>query len=307
MPLSTEGQLASVGTPASEIEIDAKLVYDLLAEQHPDLAQLSIRLVDAGWDNTMLRLGDDLAVRLPRRELAAQLIEHEQTWLPQLADRLPIPVPTPFRLGEPTQGYPWRWSVVPWLTGVAADQEEPHPNQAKRFALFLRSLHTTAPSHAPQNPVRGVPLEHRAAVVKERMQRLEQKTNLITPEVKQIWNQALNAPIDVPAKWLHGDLHPRNILVDNGAIAAIIDWGDITSGDVATDLAAIWMLFSDSNTRQQAIAEYRDLSEATQNRSKGWAILFAVTLLETGLVDNPRNAALGKRILQNVLADESSN
>jgi aminoglycoside phosphotransferase (APT) family kinase protein len=215
-------------------------------------------------------------------------------------------VPTPVRLGEPTQSYPWRWSVVPWFVGVAADLQEPHPNQAKRFAFFLRSLHITAPSHAPQNSVRGVPLHHRAAVVEARMQRLEQTTNLITSEIKQIWNQALHTPMDVPAQWLHGDLHPRNILVENGAIAAIIDWGDITSGDVATDLAAFWMLFSDSNTRQQAIAEYRDLSEATQHRSKGWAILFAVTLLDTGLVDNPRNAMLGERILQNIREAECS-
>jgi aminoglycoside phosphotransferase (APT) family kinase protein len=272
----------------------------LLEEQHPDLAHLPIHLVDAGWDNAMFRLGDQLSVRLPRRKAAATLIENEQTWLPLLASRLPIPVPTPYRLGNPAKGYPWRWSILPWLPGIAADQEEPHPNQVKLFASFLQSLHIPAPLNAPVNAVRGVPLIQRAASVEERMQRLETKTNLITQKIRNTWNMALNAPIDVEAKWLHGDLHSRNILVENGAIAGIIDWGDITSGDIATDLASIWMIFSDRNVRQQAIAEYGNVSDATLQRALGWAILFGVVLLDTGLVDNPRHAVMGERTLRRV-------
>jgi aminoglycoside phosphotransferase (APT) family kinase protein len=149
------------------------------------------------------------------------------------------------------------------------------------------------PPNAPQNAVRGVPLNQRAASVEERMQRLEIKTNLITQKLRDIWNTALNAPVDVEAKWLHGDLHPRNILVENGVLSGIIDWGDITSGDIATDLASIWMLFSDRNVREQTLAEYPDVSEATLQRALGWAILFGVMLLDTGLVDNPRHAAIG--------------
>lgn len=86
-------------------------------------------------------------------------------------------------------------------------------------------------------------MHHRATSVEERIQRLEQKTNLISEEIKHLWKEALNAPIDVEATWLHGDLHSRNVLVENGVITGIIDWGDITAGDKATDLAAIWMLF----------------------------------------------------------------
>jgi aminoglycoside phosphotransferase (APT) family kinase protein len=301
--MESEGQSSSRGTPISELEIDTTLVYRLLADLHPDLMHLPIHLVDAGWDNAMFRLGDRLSVRLPRRKVAATLIENEQTWLPLLADRLSLPVPTPYRIGKPTLDYPWRWSVLPWLPGVSADRDEPHPNQAKPFASFLRSLHMPAPFNAPQNPVRGVPLIQRADVVEERMRRLETKTNLITPELKNTWNQALNAPIDVQAKWLHGDLHPRNILVESGAIAGIIDWGDITSGDIATDLASIWMLFSDRNARQQAIAEYANVSEATLQRALGWAILFGVVLLDSGLVDHPRHAAIGDRTLRRVSED----
>ena len=303
--MESEKKSSSIGTPIAELEIDAALVYRLLEEQHPDLKHLPIHLVDVGWDNAIFRLGGQLSVRLPRRKAAARLIENEQIWLPHLAEQLPILVPTPYRIGKPAPGYPWRWSVLPWLAGVAADQEKPQANQAKRLASFLRSLHVSAPLNAPLNPVRGVPLNQRAASIEERMQRLEMKTNLITPELKDIWHQALNAPIDVQATWLHGDLHARNVLVENGVITGIIDWGDITSGDSATDLASLWMLFRDQKARQQAIAEYANVSQATLQRAKGWAVLFGVVLLDTGLVDNPRNAVIGERTLRCVSEDKS--
>ncbi len=301
--MKSQGKSSSTGTPIPELEIDVPIVYSLLEKQHPDLKHLPIHLIDAGWDNVMFRLGDELSVRLPRRKVAARLIENEQTWLPLLAHRLPIPVPTPYRLGKPAGGYPWRWSVLPWLSGITADQEEPHANQAKRFASFLLSLHVPAPFNAPLNPVRGVPLNQRAASVEERMQRLEMKTNLMTPEIKETWNQALKAPIDVSATWLHGDLHPRNILVENGVITGIIDWGDMTSGDIATDIASIWMLFSERTVRQQVMAEYGNISETTLQRAKGWAILFGVLLLDTGLIDHPRHAVMGERIFRRLAED----
>ncbi|BCL37952.1 aminoglycoside phosphotransferase family protein [Nostoc sp. MS1] len=301
--MESEAHLHSMGTPVSEIEIDTNLVYSLLSDQHPDLAHLTIRLVDTGWDNVMFRLGDRLSVRLPRRTIAAKLIENEQSWLPLLANQLTLPVPNPYRIGKPANDYPWQWSIVPWISGVAADQAEPHANQAKIFASFLRSLHIPAPANAPLNTVRGVPLRQRQAAVEERMQRLQRKTNLITQKVIDTWNTALNAPIDVEPKWLHGDLHPRNILVENGVITGIIDWGDITSGDIATDLASIWMLFSERNTREQVLAEYANISEATRQRALGWAILFGVMLLDTGLIDHPRHAVMGKKILHRIPED----
>ncbi len=302
--MSSDEKSSLIGTPRAELKINADLVYSLLTQQHPDLIYLPIYLVDAGWDNVIFRLGDKFSVRLPRHQVAAKLIEHEQTWLPLRADRLPIPIPTPYRIGKPTQNYPWRWSVLPWLAGVTADQEEPHANQAKLFIRILRSLHLPAPLNAPKNAVRGVPLSQRAVSVEERLKRLENKTNLITRKIRNIWHKALKAPVDVRDKWLHGDLHPRNILVKNGAIAGIIDWGDITSGDIATDLASIWMLFSEQNIRQQAIAEYGNVSEATRLRSLGWAILFSVVLIDTGLVDNPRHKAIGERTLRHISEDE---
>ena len=133
------------------------------------------------------------------------------------------------------------------------------------------------------------------------MDRVAAKTTLITPQLRQIWDAAVAAPIDVPPTWLHGDLHPRNVLVDQGAISGIIDWGDITSGDPATDLASIWMLFAEPKARQNALAVYGALSEATLLRAKGWAVLLGAMLLDSGLIDSPRNAAIGERALRRVL------
>jgi len=291
------GAATPLGTPAAEFAIDSVFVAGLLAEQHPDLAHLPLQEIDAGWDNAMFRLGDHLAVRLPRRAVAAPLIAHEQAWLPRLADQLALPVPAPYRIGTPARGYPWRWSVVPWLKGAAADQHDPLASQARPFAAFLRSLHVPAPADAPTNPMRGVPLAQRAPTVEARLQRLASKTSLITPQIAHIWHVALSAPLDVPSTWLHSDLHPRNVLVEHGVISGIIDWGDMTSGDCATDLASIWMLFAEPHARQDALAAYGDLSEATLQRAKGWAVLFGVMLLDTGLNDNPRNAAIGERTL----------
>lgn len=287
-----------VGTPSAEIEIDAVLVSQLLAEQHPDLQNLSIQFVDVGWDNAMFRLGDRLAVRLPRRAIAADFLEKEQRWLPQLARQFLVSVPVPYRIGLPGPHYPWRWSVIPWLPGRTADEMQLNADHAHQFALFLKGLHVTAPDDAPKNPVRGVPLILRESMVSQRMQRVAAQTAEITPTLRSLWQQAVEAPIDVEPTWIHGDLHPRNILVDECGITGVIDWGDLAQGDRATDLAALWYLFPQQHLRQQAMDAYGEVSEVTLARAKGWAILFGVVLLDSGLVDHPQHAAIGQKILQ---------
>jgi aminoglycoside phosphotransferase (APT) family kinase protein len=217
-----------------------------------------------------------------------------------LAGQLTLPIPLPIRVGRPACGYPWRWSIVPWLPGVTADTDPPHASQAAAFAAFLRSLHTPAPPDAPVSQVRGVPLRQRAATVEERLDRLAATTDTITLSLRQLWEAAVSAPVDVPPTWIHGDLHPRNVLVEEGRISAIIDWGDLTSGDAATDLAAIWMLFPDEDARQAALAGYGPPSPATIQRAQGWAIFFGLVLLDTGVADNPGNARFGEKILRTV-------
>jgi len=286
-------------TPAAEVDVSDDLVRALLTSQVPDLAGLPLRLVETGWDNFTYRLGPAFVVRLPRRAVGAILIEREQTWLPRLAPQLPLPTPVPIHVGEPGEGYPWRWSVLPWLEGDAADCFEPDSNQAEPIAAFMRALHTPASEDAPPNPVRGVPLATRAAGVEERLRRLEVKTDSITPGIWHIWREALDAPVADEHVWLHGDLHARNVLVQDGAISGIIDWGDLTAGDPATDLAAIWMLLKDAGARACARTAY-GADEATWVRAKGWAVLFGAVLLDTGLTDSPRHAVMGKRTFQNL-------
>jgi aminoglycoside phosphotransferase (APT) family kinase protein len=298
------GPTATSGTPPAEFEITCALVTALLSDQHPDLAHLPLRLVGEGWDNVMFRLGDELAVRLPRRAAAAKLICNEQTWLPRLAKQLTLPVPAPCRIGSAARGYPWRWSVVPWLPGQPAAGNEPAASQASAWGNFLRSLHDAAPADAPTNPLRGVPLQQRATAVQQRMQRLATKTCSITAQTRSVWEAGLSAATDASSTWLHGDLHPCNVLVEHGSISGVIDWGDITSGDPATDLASIWMLFRQPEAHHQALTAYGRISAATLQRAKAWAVFFGVMLLDTGLTDNPSNAKLGETILQTVQQPE---
>ena len=290
------------GTPAAEVNIDEPLIRALLREQHPDLAHLPCVPVDAGWDNVMVRLGDSLCLRLPRRAAAASLIENEQAWLPGLSKALTLPVPVPLRVGLPGCGYPWRWSIVPWLTGVAADLVPPASGEATRLGEFLKTLHTPAPAEAPSNPVRGVPLQQRASKIEERMRRLASMSPpMITADTYRVWEAALAAPIDVGPTWLHGDFHARNVLVDEGRLSGVIDWGDVTAGDRATDLAAVWMLFADPEARSRALSSSGSVTQATYLRAKGWAVNFGVMLLDSGLVDHPRHAAMGEKTLRRVI------
>lgn len=289
--------------PAADIEIDEALVRSLLREQHPDLADLPLQSIDSGWDNAMFRLGEALVVRLPRRVAVTHLIEREQKWLPQLAPLLPIPVPAPLRVGRPAENYPWPWSVVPWLSGRNADLCEPRADQAERLAAFLCALHCPAPANAPVNPYRGVPLLERAEQIDARIRRLEQETTLLNDDVVRIYQAALEVPIDVAPTWLHGDLHAGNLLVDDdGAISGVIDWGDMTSGDRATDLATLWMNLNDRKARENAMRACNGVSEATWLRAKGWAIFFGVTLGTSGLSGDARHAVMARRTLERVVA-----
>lgn len=287
----------SAATPKAEVEIHAELVTGLLSEQHPDLANLPLSVVDEGWDNVMYRLGDSLSVRLPRRAAAAALVEREQEWLPDLAPRLPVAVPSPVRRGVPGCGYPWRWSVLPWIDGAAADLEEPLESEGEALANFLCALHQGAPADAPRNPFRGVPLANRRAMVEERAARVEKAGALDAASLAAIWQDALAAPIDVADTWIHGDLHARNVLVSQGRITGVLDWGDMAAGDRATDLAAIWGLLPSRESRAQAMRACGDVSDATWKRARGWAYAFGMMLLDSGLADHPRHAAMGRSTL----------
>jgi len=288
------------GTPAAELAIDADLARQLVSAQHPDLSDLPIRAVGSGWDNAMFRLGDDLALRLPRRTVAVQLLLNEQTWLPRLKDKLPLPIPAPVRTGVATERFPWPWSITPWMAGETADLSLPDADQGEPLAGFFRALHRPAPAEAPRNPVRGVPLSSRVEAFQSRLPALGPAISWLDQPIMAIWEEALAAPDDAEPTWIHGDLHPRNVLVDQGQLSAVIDWGDMAQGDRASDLAAVWMLLPDLGAREAAIAGCPKVSQATWQRARGWAVLYGVMLMAAGLVDDPRMVTIAERIFGNL-------
>src|SRR5215469_7571300 len=157
--------------PAAEVDVSPDLVRRLLAAQQPDLAHLPVTMMAHGWDNVMCLVGDDLVARLPRREMSVNCLVNEQRWLPVLAPQLPLPVPAPVRAGRPGLGYPWAWSVVPFLPGRVAARHPPADLLAAAASLggFLGALHAPAPPDAPVNPFRGVPLADRGRLVAEHL------------------------------------------------------------------------------------------------------------------------------------------
>jgi aminoglycoside phosphotransferase (APT) family kinase protein len=288
--------------PPAEHPIDAALVRALLGDQQPALAEQRLELVAEGWDNAIFRLGEELAVRLPRRALGAALLDVEQRWLPIVAPRLPVATPTPVFVGEPGQGFPWRWSVVRWLEGASAERAPLTRDQGSVWGGFLKALHHPAPADAPFNPHRSITLRERAKVSGPVLQRLAaERPDLVGEGHMQIWTQALAADVDLAPTWIHGDLHARNVITRSGVLAGVIDWGDMASGDPAMDLYSLWMVLPDVCARQAALAAYGPVSEATLARARGWAVAMGAVVAETAAAQDPVFAQAGERALQAVI------
>ncbi|PFG19555.1 aminoglycoside phosphotransferase (APT) family kinase protein [Serinibacter salmoneus] len=287
------------------------LAADLLAAQAPALLPLPRHVAAQGWDNVMIRLGADLAMRLPRRAVAAELVLVEQRWLPALAPALPVRVPTPLVRGVAQAGYPYPWSVVPWLPGVPAatlmsggtrvgtgDDEEPW---ARDLAAVLAALHRPAPADAPHNPVRAVPLAGRAASIRERIERIG--ADWAVP----ILDAGVGAPRhDGVPRWVHGDPHPGNVLLgEAGELAALVDFGDLSAGDPACDLAAAWLHFGPSG-RAAFRRRYDDLvprhREGRWERAAAWALAMACAVVEQA-PDDPTNRGWADAALDSLRTD----
>ncbi|HEY2556345.1 MAG TPA: aminoglycoside phosphotransferase family protein [Diaminobutyricibacter sp.] len=288
-------------TPAADIDVDETLVRSLLTEQHADLADLPLRLVANGWDNAIYRLGLEYAVRVPRRTIAAQLVEHENTWLPVIAPLVHVAIPVPVRTGMPSDRFPWQWSVTRWVDGeLAADTPfDEHGTLAVELARFVRDLHVEAPANAPANPVRGVPLQTRADAVAGRF-----ASGLVphAAALAAVWQSALDTPPWAgPPLWLHGDLHPANIIARGGRLAAVIDFGDMTSGDPATDLATAWLTFDPDGRR--AFTRELAYDDATWSRARGWAVTMATAVLANS-ADAPAMRRIGLHAVEQLLEDQ---
>jgi aminoglycoside phosphotransferase (APT) family kinase protein len=264
-----------------DIDIDEELVRILLEEQHPDLAGLELREVAGGWDNHMWRLGQELAVRMPRTARAPSLLRAEQQWLPVIASTLPLPVPVPVRVGEPSRRFPKTWTVARWVEGEPADYAPiTSPMAADTLADFLRALHRTAPPEAPGNPTRGVPM----ATLNQDLDRWLPVTasSGVVNDVRCVWEQAVEAPAwDNAPVWLHGDLHPANVVVSDGTLSGVVDFGELCAGDPATDLASAWLLLP-AGSASRFFHAYAKADKAAIRRARGWAVLRALGLIGIG-------------------------
>jgi aminoglycoside phosphotransferase (APT) family kinase protein len=298
--------VAAYRMPSAEVEVSADLVVRLLAAQHPDLAQLPVTVLAHGWDNVVCRVGEQLLARMPRRELSAGLLIHEQRWLPVLAPGLPLPVPAPVRTGRPDLGYPWSWSIVPFLPGRVAAQDPPADllAAAVRLGKFLAALHAKAPPDAPVNVVRGVPLRDRSTSVAQNL--VAAGVAADRDAVLALWEACVATPRwSGPPVWLHGDLHPANIVVHEGRVSGVVDFGDLTSGDPAADLSAAWTLLPPASGREAFREAYvaaggPGADDDTWIRARGWALALSLVFLAHS-ADNPMLAGIGRRTMDAVI------
>jgi aminoglycoside phosphotransferase (APT) family kinase protein len=256
-----------------ELEIDEVLVRRLLASQFPEWADRPLNRVEpAGTVNAIFRLGDDLLLRLARRDGPTEPGGKEVDWLPALAPLLPLEIPVPVVQGRPTGDYPWFWDVYTWVDGATAFVEEIDTIQAARdLAAFIAALQQADPAGAPRG--RGIPLAERDEEIQYWLARFDGD-----PAVTAEWERALAAPPwDGPPVWHHGDLDARNWLVRNGRISGVIDWGSMGVGDPACDVMVAWKLHS--SAARDAFREALPTDAATWERARGWVLSQAVAAL----------------------------
>ncbi|MDI6104674.1 aminoglycoside phosphotransferase family protein [Actinoplanes sp. NEAU-A12] len=295
----------------SEVEVSEDLVCDLLREQHPDLADLPIREVAGGWGNQMWRLGDDLAVRMQRMDTSPDLQFKERRWLPLLASRLPLPIPTPVRSGTPSERFPKMWTVMTWVEGTPLDHTtiDRGDHAADMLAAFLKALHVEAPADAPGASDFGTHPKNS----KDGFERFLGAVDLgdvgfAEDDIRAVWDDAAAAPEwPGPRVWVHGDLHPANVVVADGTLAGIIDFGALFAGDPAWDLGAAWLLLPEGGA-SRFFDRYAQVDEATVRRARGLAVMKCLFLMlmgqngDRGLPGGKSNwGPLGRSALDRVL------
>lgn len=292
--------------PVKKADITAALVSDLVAAQFPRWAHLPVRPADVdGWDNATFRLGADMSVRLPSGAAYARQVDKEHRWLPVLAPHLPLPIPRPLAKGAPGCGFPWPWSVYRWIDGETA--EIGSIDSLTRFATdlagFLTALYQVDAAGGPppgqHNFLRGGPPAVYDGEAKEALAALE--GHIDTELAGQVWQAALDATWPGGPVWFHGDAQPGNLLVRDGRLGAVIDFGTSGVGDPACDTTIAWTFLSGESRR--AFKAGLPFDAATWTRGRGWAIWKAMKVLASALQTDPEDAAPTKKVIAAILAD----
>jgi aminoglycoside phosphotransferase (APT) family kinase protein len=292
---------------SDEVLTSVDLARRLLADQFPAWADLPLELVDSyGTDHDIYRLGDDLCLRLPRIGWATGQATKDARWLPKLAPHLPLTLPVPVAIGHPAERYPFEWSVYKWLPGENAngtlDDLEQAAADLASFVVALRGIET---NEAPTRPrgERGAPLAELDESARRSIAQLGGRVD--RRAATRSWEESLDAPPwaggDV---WVHGDLLPGNLLVVDGRLSAVIDFGGLNVGDPACDLQPAWNLFAGSS-RSRYRAEL-DVDDASWLRGRGWALFQAVMALPYYWDTNPGMVRQASHALAEVLRDERS-
>jgi aminoglycoside phosphotransferase (APT) family kinase protein len=281
--------------------IDAALAGRLIDAQFPQWSELPLAPVELdGWDNRTFRLGSELTVRLPSGPWYAQQVEKEQRWLPVLAPHLPLPIPAPVARGAPAAGYPYAWSVYRWLEGEPAASAPVADLSAFATALaaFLNALGridaTGGPAPGEHNFFRGAPP---ATYEGEALDAIEALGDEIPrDDVLRVWEDATATSWDRDPVWFHGDVAAGNLLVRDGRLAAVLDFGSSGVGDPACDAVIAWTYLSGAS-RDRFRAEL-GADRATWSRGRGWGLWKALITLR----DSPQ-AAAPRRDIARILAD----
>jgi aminoglycoside phosphotransferase (APT) family kinase protein len=294
---------------ADEVDTSMDLVRRLMAAQFPHWAELPLSPVpSAGTDNAIYRLGDALTVRLPYIHWATGQIDKERVWLPRLAPHLPLALPEPLAAGSPALGYLYTWAVYRWLPGESAalDNLDDPVATAIDLTRFLRALQAIDPTGGPRaadHGLRGVPLAGRDAATREALAALDGVIDRAAATA--VWEDSLRAaewtgdPV-----WFHGDLLPGNLLVGDGRLSAVIDFGGLGVGDPAPDLMIAWGLFSGES--RAAFRAALGVDDATWRRGRGHALSQAAIFMPYYWDTNPRGVAAARRQLAQVLDDAVS-
>jgi aminoglycoside phosphotransferase (APT) family kinase protein len=287
--------------PPAVPPIDSALVRRLISGQFPQWAELPVRPVELGGvDNRTFRLGDDMTVRLPSAPGYAPQVEKEQRWLPTLAPQLPLPVPAPVAKGLPAEGYPFSWSVIHWIEGETADISRigdltEFAVALAQFLVALRQIDGTDGPYAGEHSFfRGAPLETYDAETRRAIEALG--SGIPRETVTEVWETALRTTWQGPPVWFHGDVAVGNLLVRDGRLAAVIDFGTCGVGDPACDATIAWTLLSGESC--QAFRDALALDPETWARGRGWTLWKALVTLAG---PDSTYTAGARRALDNVL------
>lgn len=325
---STPGLVTDgIGTVAgrlhhNELLIEAGLVRDLVDRAFPEYASLPLsRLPSSGSSNALFRLGNELLVRLPRQPGGSATIEKEARWLPRVGPLLPVSVPEIVAIGEPDLGYPERWSVVHWLDGDIPPVAEPSSHtdpMRERLALDLAGVvtalrHIDVPASALVDPelgwYRGAPLATQDVRTRRCVEacRAIADLDLDLDAALLVWERAMALPgIEQTAtpRWYHGDLMAENLLVGDGRLTAVLDFGGLAVGDPTVDLVVAWEVLDPAS--REVFRHTVGAGEREWLRGRAWALSLALGTFPYYWVTMPDRCASRLAVVRSVLADAAA-